>query len=143
VKVDDHRLEFLNSLERAEARLLSWGLVDGSFSANEIGDLCETYLEDNELWTQYSDEEDFQDALEAIGFLYDFHDGMRRRYRTRMAESLRLMSRLRQLFPKHMTSGNTPSPTSALPNTHLHSAIAPSCSFIRMGRYRSLFSPIS
>ena len=84
MKVDDHRLEFLNLLERAEARLLSWGLVDGSFSANEIGDLCEAYLEDKELWTLYSDEEEFQDALQEIGFLYDFQDGMRRRYRTRM-----------------------------------------------------------
>ena len=106
MKVDDHRLEFLNSLERSEARLLSWGLVDGSFSANEIGDLCEAYLEHKDLWSLYSDEEEFQNALQEIGFLYDFQDGMRRRYRTRMAESLRLMSRLRQLFPKHMTSGN-------------------------------------
>ena len=106
MKVDDHRLEFLNSLERAEARLLSWGLVDGSFSADEIGDLCQAYLEDKELWTLYSDEEEFQDALEEIGFLYDFQDGMRHRYRTRMAETLRLLSRLRQLFPKHMTAGS-------------------------------------
>lgn len=106
MKVDDHRLEFLNSLERAEARLLSWGLVDGSFSTDEISDLCQTYLEDNDLWTMYEDEDEFQEALEEIGFLYDFQDGTRRRYRTRMAETLRLLSRLRQLFPKHMSTGN-------------------------------------
>jgi len=106
VDVNDHRLEFLNSLERAESKLLSWGLVDGSFSIDEIGDLCETYIEDNDLWSKYDDEEEFQDALEEIGFLYDFKDGTRTRYRTRMAETLRLLARLRQLFPKHMRNGN-------------------------------------
>ncbi len=106
MKVDDHRLEFLNSLERVEARLLSWGLVDGSFSTTEISDLCRTYLEQNDLWTLYDDEDEFQDALGEIGFLYDFQDGMRHRYRTRMAETLRLLSRLRQLFPQHMSGGN-------------------------------------
>lgn len=106
MKVDDHRLEFLNSLERVEASLLSWGLVDGSFSTDEISDLCRTYLEEHDLWTLYNDEEGFQDALGEIGFLYEFQDGMRHRYRTRMAETLRLLSRLRQLFPQHMSGGN-------------------------------------
>lgn len=102
MKADDRRLEFLNSLERAESRLLTWGLVDGSFGSDEIADLCETFLEDNDLWNEYGDEEQFQEGLEDIGLLYGFRDGMRQRYRTRMGETLRLLARLRQLFPKHM-----------------------------------------
>ena len=104
--VDDHRLEFLNLLERKESKLLSWGLVDGSFSTDEIGDLCESYIEDGGLWSKYDDEDEFQDALEEVGFLYGFQDGTRTRYRTRMAETLRLLARLRQLFPKHMRNAN-------------------------------------
>lgn len=104
--VNDPRLEFLNLLERAEAKLLAWGLVDGSFSSEEIADRCESFLEDNALWSHYRDEESFQEALEEIGLLYGFQDGMRQRYRTRMGETLRLLARLRQLFPKHIQGSN-------------------------------------
>lgn len=106
MKVDDYRLKFLNSLERAESKLLAWGLVDGSFSADEIGELCEKFLEDNDLWGEYKDDEEFQESLEDVGLLYGFRDGMRQRYRTRMGETLRLLARLRQLFPQHLNSPN-------------------------------------
>lgn len=106
MKVDDHRLEFLNSLERAESKLLAWGLVDGSFSSDEIADRCEAFFEDNELWSKYDDEEQFQEDLEDIGLLFGFRDGMSQRYRTRMGETLRLLARLRQLFPKHIQGDN-------------------------------------
>jgi len=106
MQVDDPRLEFLNSLERAESKLLAWGLVDGSFSSEEIAALCETFLEDNDLWSEYHDEEQFQEGLEDFGLLYGFRDGMRQRYRTRMGETLRLLARLRQLFPKHIQGAN-------------------------------------
>lgn len=106
MKVDDHRLEFLNSLERAESKLLAWGLVDGSFSSEEIAELCEKFLEEHNLWSKYDDEEEFQDALEEIGLLYPVSDGMQRRYRTRMGETLRLLARLRQLFPQHIQGAN-------------------------------------
>lgn len=106
MKVDDHRLMFLNLLERAESKLLAWGLVDGSFSADEIAELCEKYLEENRLWSVYKDEEEFQESLESVGLLYGFRDGMRQRYRTRMGETLRLLARLRQLFPQHLLAAN-------------------------------------
>ncbi len=104
--VNDHRLEFLNSLERAESKLLSWGLVDGSFSSDEIGELSESFLEDKNLWTEYHDEDEFIEALENKGFLYSLQEGMSTRYRTRMGETMRLLARLRQLFPKHMSNGD-------------------------------------
>lgn len=105
MKVNDPRLEFLNLLERAESKLLAWGLVDGSFSSDEIAERCETFLDDSNLWYEY-DEENFQESLEDLGLLYCFRDGMHKRYRTRMGETLRLLARLRQLFPKHMQGTN-------------------------------------
>lgn len=106
MKVDDHRLKFLNSLELAESKLLSWGLVDGSFSAEEMNELCNRFLEANDLWSEYEDEVEFQERLGDVGLLYSFQDGMRQRFRTRMGETLRLLARLRQLFPKHIQANN-------------------------------------
>ncbi len=101
MKIDDPRLEFLNSLERAESKLLAWGLVDSSFSSDEITEWCKKFIESNDLWNEY-DVENFQESLEETGLLYGFRDGIQMRYRTRMGETLRLLARLRQLFPKHM-----------------------------------------
>ncbi len=106
MKVDDHRLEFLNFLERTESKLLAWGLVDGSFSSDEIAELCEQYLEESNLWSIYEDEGVFQTAMEESGLLFEANDGLNSRYRTRMGETIRLLSRLRQLFPKHLQAGN-------------------------------------
>ena len=69
MNVGDHRLEFLNSLERKESKLLSWGLIDGSFSSDEMDKLCVDYLDENGLWDSYDDEEAFQEELE--NFLND------------------------------------------------------------------------
>ncbi len=106
MKVDDHRLEFLNFLERTESKLLAWGLVDGSFSSDEIADHCEQYLGKHNLWSTYEDEDAFQEAMEESGLLFEANDGMYSRYRTRMGETIRLLARLRQLFPKHLQGGN-------------------------------------
>ena len=38
-------LEFLSVLERRESELLSWGVVEGSFSEEEILDLATDWLE--------------------------------------------------------------------------------------------------
>ena len=106
MKVDDHRLKFLNFLESTESKLLAWGLVEGSFSSDEIEDLCERYLDRNDLWSVYQDSYAFQEALLESGLLYEVNDGMNVRYRTRMGETIRLLARLRQLFPKHFQDGN-------------------------------------
>ncbi len=106
MKVDDHRLEFLNFLERTESKLLAWGLVDGSFSSDEIANHCEQYLGKHNLWSTYEDEGVFQEAMEDAGLLFEANDGMHSRYRTRMGETVRLLARLRQLFPKHLQGVN-------------------------------------
>jgi hypothetical protein len=106
MQVDDHRLEFLSFLESTESKLLTWGLVDGSFSADEIVEHCEQYLDRNDLWSVYENEDAFLDAMQQSGFLYEVNDGMHVCYRTRMGETIRLLARLRQLFPKHLSGGN-------------------------------------
>ena len=106
MKHSDPRLLFLNSLERLESQLLSWGLVDGSFSNDEIKDLAEDFLADNGLWTQHPDSKDLIRAMRDTRLLYGFSDGMEMRFRTRMGEAVRLLARLRQLFPGHFSNGN-------------------------------------
>lgn len=106
MKVDDHCFEFLNILERTESKLLAWGLVDGSFSSDEIAEHCESFLSSNGLWGIYEDADSFQETLENFGLLYPANDGMTVRYRTRMGETIRLLTRLRQLFPKHLQGKN-------------------------------------
>ena len=50
MRVDDPHLVFLNRLERLESQLLAWGLVDGSFSEDELENLCEGFLEEKKFW---------------------------------------------------------------------------------------------
>jgi hypothetical protein len=102
---EDPGLLFLSHLERLEARLLSWGLVDGSFSAVEIQKEAETFLTREQLWESFETEQRFIQNLIDRRFLYAFLQGTAERYRTRMAETVRLLSRLRQLFPKHLERG--------------------------------------
>ncbi|HJZ35069.1 MAG TPA: protein DpdJ [Solirubrobacterales bacterium] len=97
----DPTAEALSALERAEAELLSWGLVDGSFDEEELLGLI-------------SDELGRLDSGDSPDFVLD--DMLKRRlvvrvpgdserYRTRIAESVRLLARLRQLFTKHRGHG--------------------------------------
>ena len=88
--------EFLGRLEAEEEKLLTWGVVDGSFSRDEVEELAQVYLDE-------------KGSAESVGslikelrdrrLLFDLNLGSRRVYRTRMAESVRLFARLRQLFP--------------------------------------------
>ena len=99
----DTVLEILGAIERSEARLLSWGLVDGSFGEDELLQTIEEQLERQPQAPPSAGELDAEDAFEEL---------LRRqlvvrtpeqpgRYRSRMAETVRLLARLRQLFPKH------------------------------------------
>ena len=93
--------DFLNRLEARESRLLAWGLVDGSFEDDELADLAEDFLNERELWSEFPDPMDFVDYLLDRRLLVSLMDGTRSRYRTRMGEAIRLLARLRQLFPQH------------------------------------------
>lgn len=92
-------IEFLDRLEREEERLLVWGVVDGAFSGPEVESLAEKYLDDRDLWHVFPDPDDLLSLLDERRLLFRFIEGTRPRYRTRMAEAVRLFSKLRQIFP--------------------------------------------
>ena len=96
--------DVLSRLEQAEARLLSWGMVDGSFGEDELLERCEQFIDSEDLSHEFSTPEELFDELEDRRLLFSFLDGIDDRYRTRMGETVRLLSRLRQLFPRHMNS---------------------------------------
>ncbi|HEX8441715.1 protein DpdJ, partial [Archangium sp.] len=89
-------LDFLGELERAEAALLSWGIVDGFFAQDELLERASRFLKRSEP-PAFEDPQDLLDWLENERLLWPVH-GEEGRYRTRMAETLRLMARLRQIF---------------------------------------------
>ncbi|MBB4423900.1 hypothetical protein GGD66_002444 [Bradyrhizobium sp. CIR48] len=96
-------LAALDQIEQREARLLTWGLVDGFLASEEITDLIDPLLDD----PRYVDGLSFVrasqviDVLKARALLFDIGEAPDTRYRSRMAEAVRLFFRLRQLFPKH------------------------------------------
>ena len=88
--------DLLDRLEREECRLLTWGVAEGGFLAEEVDDLAAAAI--NEAGQAASPEE-LRQALADRRLLFPFRMEGREFYRTRMAEGVRLFSRLRQLFP--------------------------------------------
>lgn len=94
----------LDRIEEREARLLAWGIVDGAFSQTEIFGIIDPLIEEA-LERRMEDFLNANDVLEELLRrkwitevpLGDGSTG----YRSRMAETVRLLQRLRQLFPKH------------------------------------------
>ena len=100
--IDTNKLlgELLTKLERREAALIEWGFFDVVHTAEE---LIELFSNDAEWGTAFLDlaagsEELFVDNLAECRLLYRVDDSYPRRYRSRFAESVRLMARLRQRF---------------------------------------------
>ena len=94
----------LDQIEQGEARLLTWGLVDGVLDQRELEALIEPLLDDalEAGVDQYLEPREVIDVLMARRWItpVDLDDGGTG-YRSRMAETVRLLQRLRQLFPKH------------------------------------------
>ncbi|HMI82567.1 MAG TPA: protein DpdJ [Polyangiaceae bacterium] len=98
--VNEHALEFLGVIERAEESLLTWGLVDGFFSEDELVQRADDFLA--ALGTRgvpggYDSGWELLEALLDDNLLWKVPNT--ERYRTRMAETVRLFCRLRQIFP--------------------------------------------
>ncbi|MYZ42458.1 protein DpdJ [Schauerella aestuarii] len=94
----------LDCIEEREAKLLVWGIVDGAFSKTEIHGIIDPLIEE----ALYNGIEDFLTADDVLGELLVRKlitevpiGGGCLSYRSRMAETVRLLQRLRQLFPKH------------------------------------------
>ena len=95
--------EFLNFVEQRESRLLSWGFYDVSFEVDELETLFETEAspELKEQWDGLRDQwPNFSalcDDLAYAGLLYR-PDPSSEVFRSRFAEGVRLLARLRQMF---------------------------------------------
>lgn len=94
----------LDLIEQGEARLLTWGIVDGFVDQREIATLIEPLIDEALVLGM----EEFLSASDVIQVMLErkwitrvqLDDGTVG-YRSRMAETVRLLQRLRQLFPKH------------------------------------------
>ena len=97
--LSDAALRLLNRLEDREARLLSWGYVDGGFTDGEIREECEELRSACERLGEKCDYEDKQlvDWLRARLLIRFSHT--QELWRTRFGETVRLLAHLRQLFP--------------------------------------------
>ena len=91
-----HLLELLRRLETAEVRLLTWGCVDGAFEESEVLEHARQVIRDLPESAPGSEDE-LLDGLVATGWLWRLPGESR--YRSRMAEAVRLFARLRQMFP--------------------------------------------
>jgi len=92
--------ELLTRLERREAALIEWGFYEVSHSADEIAEL---FLSDPEWGPAFQDmaggtEALFLDNLAEAHLLHRVGNASPRHYRSRFAESIRLLARLRQRF---------------------------------------------
>jgi hypothetical protein len=94
--LDQSARKLLDRLERQETRLLSWGVTDVGFSAEEIRENAEIILDASQ---SLSPPNDLRDHLLERRLLFVFDRDGDEVYRTRMAEAVRLFAKLRQLFP--------------------------------------------
>ncbi|RYG32875.1 DEAD/DEAH box helicase, partial [bacterium] len=100
---DDLIVTTLDRIEQQEARLLSWGLVDAFMTAEELRGVIDDVLNTLASYDGVTllDADAVQAVLTERALLFDVGDEPGERFRTRMAEGVRLLFRLRQLFPKH------------------------------------------
>jgi len=93
--------DLLSRLEDRELPLLSWGIVDGFLSKRDVEDAIDAQLDIDAASPDaplHSPDEYLQHLLDA-GLLHRIPDTVPK-YRTRLAETLRLLRTLRQLWPK-------------------------------------------
>ncbi|WP_084284039.1 protein DpdJ [Solirubrobacter soli] len=96
----DLALEFLGVLEGIEARLLCWGYVDVGHQRAELLSRADSWALEHDRSGTATGESLIAD-LERRGLVLAVDTGTHTTYRTRMAEAVRLASRLRQMFPQH------------------------------------------
>jgi hypothetical protein len=89
--------ELLGKLEEQEARLHAWGVVDGAFAPQEVEEMAREFvstLEEDVEWETLVEE--LLDQRLLVRMRLQGREVMR----TRMAETVRLFARMRQLFPR-------------------------------------------
>lgn len=90
-------MALLSRIERREMELLGWGVIDGSFSWDEVHEMTVSFLEELGLESDAYPEEFINDLLARRLLLPD--GILPDHYRSRMAETVRLARQLRQIFP--------------------------------------------
>src|SRR5207245_10022402 len=98
--VDASVLEFLAQLEREEAAVLNWGLLDVFFAEDELERRADEFVARSAIdgtEPPYDSGWDLVEELLEERLLWKLPET--ERYRTRMAESVALFPRLRQIFP--------------------------------------------
>ena len=98
----------LDEIEQRESRLLVWGIVDSHFEHDELVALLDPVVDRalNEGYDEFSRAEEVIDELLGRKLLAEVESKSGdTAYRSRMAETARLLLRLRQLFPKHAAPG--------------------------------------
>ncbi|MGF6923884.1 protein DpdJ [Paraburkholderia sp. 40] len=96
----------LDALEQRELPLLSWGIVDAAITHDEMVELVDPLLVDatsGGLDAYFDADAVIEDLVQRV--LIVCVDDSEPRYRSRMAETIRLASKLRQWFPKHGVDG--------------------------------------
>ena len=85
-------LLLLDLIEEKEVESLNWGYVDGGFTYQELVKLSEELIKKQNLT---EDSEDLVEDLIDQTLIFEFND----LFRSRFAETIRLLVKLRQLFP--------------------------------------------
>lgn len=81
----------LDAIERHEARFLAWGILDRAMTRNEVESLIrsESSVSESDIFTE----------LRRRQLIFEIPQSSPPNYRSRMAEGVRLFTRLRQQFP--------------------------------------------
>lgn len=99
----------LDQIEQIESRLLVWGIVDGYLSQYELSDIILPIIDsalESGLDEFYQPEDVIAVLLKHRWIVEVECSNDTIGYRSRMAETVRLLQRLRQLFPKHIKQPN-------------------------------------
>jgi hypothetical protein len=90
-------IDFLGALERSEAALLGWGVTDGFFLESELEERAEQFAASRAI--DIATPWDLVEALLDARLLWRLPGSAASpRYRSRFAEGVRLLARLRQIF---------------------------------------------
>lgn len=93
--IERSALQFLDELEEREYELLTWGFVDGGFTRTQLEELADDVAERQ---SEFVSHDKLLDLLENRRLIFSFQAGEQQLYRTRFAESIRLLFHLRQIF---------------------------------------------
>ena len=99
----------LDSIEERESRLLVWGIVDGAFKKDELDELIFPMIDSalEKGFTDFFSSDEVINELLCLKWVFEVEITDRLvGYRSRMAETVRLLQRLRQLLPKHLRQSN-------------------------------------